>query len=184
MEFERCTIQNAVPVLFCEKCIDHYVSNLQSFIDLIKTPDNDNHRILCGEHFMDQDALNIVRQQYLHSRQIWDNGRCTSKIFSFYVQFQKKKKRNNWFLDCFVPECDPDKITAGTNVSVICKPSQDVIKMKSFINDFNTCIQQSDANRTDVCTECQSKHNLITDHLKSTESKVCFEIIDMVNLFF
>lgn len=80
IEFERCAISNAVPVEFCTKCIQHYVKAMQQFNLLIGTKDDATKRTFCGDHYINQDSLNILLQRYRSAKDLWNSGACTSNL--------------------------------------------------------------------------------------------------------
>lgn len=83
-DLERCAIQKAVPVTLCSDCLNLYITNLQSFRELIGTQDDNNVRMNCGDHFIDQNSLNILYKRYMSSRDLWNSGHCTSKSFQYF----------------------------------------------------------------------------------------------------
>lgn len=79
IEWNICTIQNAVPVEMCDSCVVQYVKIVQSFHNLTTVNDPKSIRERCSDHYMNQDALNIVWQQYQNVKNLWNNAECSSK---------------------------------------------------------------------------------------------------------
>lgn len=79
VKFEQCAMHNAVPVTFCVECLGFYVDNVRSFQNLSSISDPNMIRERCVDRYMNQDAYNVIWQQYDSSRNLWNNAACTSE---------------------------------------------------------------------------------------------------------
>lgn len=189
-DFERCAIQKAVPVTLCSNCLNQYIANLQNFRELISTHDDNNVQMNCGDHFIDQNSLNIVYKRYMNSRDLWNSGHCTSKPFMNSRQKQKFKSKSILypfiFQDCFTAACNPDKMSTVDNITRLCQPNANIVQIKTDIEHLKVCIDESAQKKDDVCKSCAQNHTQLEHHLEqlmSVGAGVCFEIIDVVISF-
>ncbi|XP_031628872.1 osteopetrosis-associated transmembrane protein 1-like [Contarinia nasturtii] len=162
-ELDVCTIGNAVPVGMCDACIGQYVKAVQSFHNLTNVSDPKSVRERCIDRFMNQDALNIVWQQYQSAKNLWNNADCSN---------------------CFVEQCDADKIVDVNKVKELCKQNVEIINFKNRTSILNDCLREGDIHRVDVCKECLTKFNSLEEtykNLPGSPNQICFEAIDQFN---
>lgn len=84
---------------------------------------------------------------------------------------------------CFVPACDPDKMTEASNITVICKLNKNVIEIQNKTDDLMKCFNTSDTNAGNTCNDCLKEFNLIDNQYKQlgeSSNGICFDVVDQV----
>lgn len=161
--FDQCALKHAVPVNMCQECVQPYVSIVQTFYDLSTTPDPHSVRHKCVDQFINHNTLNIVWSQYQTSRNLWNEAACTS---------------------CFVEACNPDKMTAASNVTEICKLNKNVLDIRNKTDNLMKCFNTSDHNVGSNCIDCLNSFNSIANKYKElgkSSHEICFDVVDQFN---
>lgn len=104
VEFERCTMMNAVADNFCVKCIVLYVEQFQAYDELQnargKSAKNDDK--LCGQEVAEEDHFDILRTHFTRTKSLWNTARCTSEWQTITLKSTATKKTYEIF---FSPVC-------------------------------------------------------------------------------
>lgn len=84
------------------------------------------------------------------------------------------------FVECFVERCDPDKMKNRTEVVNNCQTNQYIFDLQSCTENFDKCLNESDANGGDNCKNCLMAFNTLEGHFHRFErGGICFESVQV-----
>lgn len=85
---------------------------------------------------------------------------------------------------CFVEACDPDKMSAASNVTAICVLNKNLLDIRNQTDDLMKCFNTSDQKVGNSCIDCLKEFNQITNQYKKlgeSPNGICFDVVDQVN---
>lgn len=77
IEFQRCAIQYAEPVHFCEMCVQRYIETTDSWRQLV---DAKWQNVSCMDEYVNRDRLNLLLAVHGKSHQLWEAAACESEL--------------------------------------------------------------------------------------------------------
>lgn len=80
VQFERCSMKNAVPATICSFCLTDYLYLLRKYNEFVKDSDVKYFGTSCASEVTDQNRLNIIPNHLAAIKNLWNVANCASKL--------------------------------------------------------------------------------------------------------
>ncbi|KAL4233450.1 hypothetical protein ACF0H5_008131 [Mactra antiquata] len=156
-KFIECSVDNARPFRFCERCVDHYQKAKKVYQDI---EENDETHDNCKLILLNSDRVQVINSVHTDIMRIWSSADC-GKCFSY--------------------------IGEDSNGTVHFSLTEDTQNFLNYYDNFTNCIPaNTTTHNATVCEECNQyyvKMNSLFDRLllDRLSPHVCMDIVDMMN---
>ncbi|XP_046393295.1 osteopetrosis-associated transmembrane protein 1 [Ischnura elegans] len=154
-EFTYCSISNARPITFCEKCVASYLNVSMAHQEILKGKDNS---INCRDQLINVDRLQIIETLNANIEKLWSRGEC-NRCFEESANGSTTSNLNNvtktfQMMNSVVAKCIKDNQPKDKpDICVICRDSYE--KLNEFYNELKIS--------------------------EKSPSRICMDIVDSMN---
>uniref|UniRef100_F7ADK7 Osteopetrosis-associated transmembrane protein 1 n=1 Tax=Ciona intestinalis TaxID=7719 RepID=F7ADK7_CIOIN len=161
--FMNCTLTNARPLQYCEKCVTEYISVQNSYNIITNDEDKSNETVGCKSEILRSDNIQVVLMTYEFVTSIWKKSNCD-------VCFEKIPTVNGSFR--YVPTNTTKTLLRKIKAVLLC-----------FGNYSKNTLPVVHLKNETVCNMCKNLYCDANDLYQSVESQgnLCSDLIDSMN---